>query len=266
MPERLLILHWNELSFPAGITAEDLLTDLQWKARAVTALRAIRAATQVRPDCRISFTRGVFHGEVGGRPFLSWLETWLGRDGLRFLQGRAVQPILEPIYAIGCEVSCNGRAGEGITRAHLAESWAWSLSHSDSGSDGVLIVGQKILIDQQDEIAVEVANLAADAHVLHWKNALSTYGRVLSENHVIAELGRYTIIMYPLDHGYPHIHVHSRDDGSMNAKFRIDLFEPLTDEHPKELNTLLEQWVQERKEGLTVSWKRCQEGCFPLKL
>ena len=72
--------------------------------------------------------------------------------------------------------------------------------------------------------------------------------------------------MYPLDHGYAHVHVHARDEPVLNAKYRVDKFEPLTGRNPPGLDGLMESWIAEHRELLLQSWVRCQAGKLPLQL
>jgi hypothetical protein len=269
MPDRLLLLHWNELSIPADLTAAELQANPQWAQLAQTALSTFQDVLRVRPDCRISFTKGTFHGHVAGRPLQSWLESWLGLDRWRQLRSRAVQPTsreLPPVHALECELSCNGQRGEGITRAHVAESWTLSVASAVTGSAGHYIRAEQTSIAIDAHVEVDVPNLAASDHLGHWVDDLAVWGQQLSNNHVVAVLDRYQIIMYPFDHGYAHIHVRAQDDPRLNAKYRVDKFEPLTNDRPAGMDALIEPWVAQRREQLIQSWNRCQAGAFPLKL
>lgn len=269
MTDRLLLIHWNELSLPEELTAADLGANPRWKQMAESAFNGFFEAVRVRPDCRISFSKGTFHGQIAGRSLLSWLEMWLGKDKLRKLKGRAVQPeksVLPPIHVLECELSCNGRWGEGVTRAHIAETWTWSLGCEEFGAAEDTIQAVKSTIDSDASANVAVANVASIPHVNRWEHDLQVWGQVLSSNHVIAQLDRYLITMYPLDHGYAHVHVHAQDDGSVNAKYRVDVFEPLTKLRPVGLDGLIEPWVARNRTQLLHSWTRCKAGGFPLKL
>lgn len=269
MTDRPLLLHWNELSVPVELSATELNTDPRWRHLAETAFQAFQDVLRVRPDCRISFTKGSFHGHIADRPLQSWLEIWLGKDKLRKLRGRAVQPmtpILPPIHSLECELSCNGLRGEGITRAHIADTWAWSMGSAETGSAEDSIQAVKTSIDAEGNANVNVTNLASRQHFDRWQDDLQVWGKSVSNNHVIAFLDRYLVIMYPLDHGYPHIHVQIRDDDRLNAKYRVDVSEPLTKQRPAGLDLLIEPWIAQRREQLLLSWDRCQAGGFPLKL
>ena len=270
MPDRPLLLHWNELSIPANVTADELQANLQWASQVQVALDTFNKVRKIRSDCRISFTKGAFHGHVAGRPLQSWLEAWLGKDRWRQLLGRAVQPPmgqeLPPFSQLDCELSCNEQSGEGITRAHIADSWTWSVASDAIGFSGYVIRATKTVMDSDAHIDVDVPNLAAEDHFKHWAEDLADWGKEPSKNHVISVLDGYQIIMYPLDHGYPHIHVHVRDDPRLNAKYRIDEFEVLTNGRPPGLDALIEPWIARHRDQLVQSWIRCQKGSFPLKL
>jgi len=269
MSDRLLLLHWNELSIPAEITAAELNADPRWAQFAQLSLSAFLEVLTVRPDCRLSFTKGTFHGQVADRPLQSWLEVWLGKERWRKLRSRAVQPSaqsLMPAHSLECELTCNGRHGEGITRAYIADSWTLSLGSEVNGFTDHQIRAVKTTIDSDGQVNVDVPNLADSKHVGQWSGDLAVWGQIVSTNHVVAKLDRYSIIMYPLDHGYPHVHVHVQDDPKLNAKYRVDFFEPLTSKRPVGLDAVMETWIEQRRDHLVRSWARCQAGGFPLKL
>lgn len=269
MAERMLILHWNEISVPDDAAPEDLERNAAWAELARNAFDSFFRAQKARPDARISFSRGAFHGHVAGRPFQSWMEHWLGKERMQKLKARAVQPLQHgqpAVEQLDCEISVVGRCGEGITRAHLAESWAWSLGTPATGAAGDEIQADKTTIDNAATTKVAVRNLACVRHGERWANDLAEWGTRPSDNHVIAEVDGLVFIMYPFDHGYAHIHVHARDKPSLNAKYRVDKFEPLTNMNPPGLDGVMEAWIAEHREPLMQSWVRCQAGKYPLKL
>ncbi|WP_341908513.1 hypothetical protein [Polaromonas sp. YR568] len=269
MAERTLLLHWNEISVPEDATPEDLERNAAWSELARSAFESFFRAQKARPDVRLSFSRGVFHGHVAGRPFQGWLEHWLGKERVQKLKARAVQPFHYapvPVEQLDCELSVRGRSGEGITRAHLAESWAWSLGVPETGAAGDAIFADKMTIDGDGTTQVAVRNLATAPHGERWAQELVEWGLHPSANHTIAEFDGLRIIMYPLDHGYAHVHVRACNEPSLNAKYRVDKFEPLTDMNPPGLDTLMESWIVKHRELLLQSWLRCQAGKLPLQL
>ncbi|RQO60566.1 hypothetical protein DBR47_09445 [Paucibacter sp. KBW04] len=269
MSDRLLLLHWNEISVPQNATPEDLETNPRWPKLARSAMDEFFKAQKLRPDVRISFSRGFFHGIVAERPFLSWLELWLGKERAQKLKGRAVQPMQQgvpPFAELDCELSVLGRPGEGVTRAHLADTWAWSLALPETGAIDSMIRADRVSVEHDQVTEVEVRNLASDPHAENWADEFSTWGQTVSANHVIAQVDGLLFIMYPLDHGHPHLHVHAQDDSSLNAKYRVDKFEALTSRNPAGLDAKMGAWIAEHRNALLKSWERCQAGKFPLKL
>lgn len=269
MEKRTLLLHWNEISVPNDAVPDDLERNSTWSKLAQSAFDSFFCAQKARPDVRISFSRGVFHGHIAGKPFLSWLEHWLGRERAQKLKSRAVQPFDHgqlPIEQLDCELSVGGRSGEGITRAHLTESWAWSLGVPEMGASEDEISADKTTINDNASIQVVVRNLATLQHGDRWMHELSEWGLHLSANHVIAEVDNLMIIMYPFDHGYAHIHVKAHNEPSLNAKYRIDKFESLTVNNPLGLDGFMKSWIAEHRESLVQSWARCSSGKHPLRL
>lgn len=269
MVDRILLLHWNEVSIPDDATPDDLERNLIWAQLARSAFDTFFRAQKARSDVRVSFSRGLFHGQVAGRPFQSWMELWLGRERMQKLKARAVQPRQHgqpAIEQLDCELAVGGRCGEGITRAYLAESWAWSLGIERTGAAGHEIQAEKTTIESDITIAVTVRNLACVLHGDRWADELAEWGTRHSENHVISEVDGLLFIMYPLDHGYAHVHVHARNDPSLNAKYRVDKFEALTNRNPPGLDGRMQAWIEAHRELLMQSWARCQSGKLPLKL
>lgn len=272
MSDRPFFIYWNELSFPDAITAATLREGNVWRERAQTAFRALQQTFRVRKDCRVLFVKGVFHNHVADRPFQSWLEEWLGKDSYRQLRHKASQPVAVsvPVHDLECELVFAHRGGEGLTRAHLTETWVWSLGNPDTCCDGVQIDAEKTFIDSSEVLLVQVPNLAREEHVLHWTSQLETWGAVISPNYVLAQFDNYKVIMYPFDHGYAHVHVHTVAESGLNSKYRVDVFEALTDDsshlRPEGLDTKMAAWIEVHREQLLISWKQCQRGANPLKL
>jgi hypothetical protein len=269
MTKLTLVIHWNEISLPADAAVDDLERNDAWAELARSAFESFLQAQKTRPDTRISFSKGVFHGHVAGRPFQSWMERWLGKERMQKLRHRAIQPqnLDQPaIEQLDCELSVAGRRGEGMTRAHLAESWVWSLGISSIGAMRHEIQADKTVIDSEATDIVSVRNLACIQHSERWAHELAEWGMKPSENHVIDEVDGLIFIMYPFDHGYKHIHVHSRNDPKLNAKYRVDKFERLSSMSSSELDRKMEAWIARHRDLLLQSWNRCQAGKLPLRV
>ena len=128
------------------------------------------------------------------------------------------------------------------------------------------IQAEKTTIHNNACIQVSVRNLACVPHGERWADEFAEWGMRPSENHVIAEVDGFLVIMYPLDHGYAHVHVQARDEPSLNAKYRVDKFEPLTTRNPPGLDGMMGAWIAQHHGVLIQSWARCQAGKFPLQL
>ncbi len=267
---RTLILYWNEISIPegSGLSGGD---GVLWRNRAIAAFEAILAACKYHPNARISVFKGEFQAVYLDRTLLSWLEEWLGRDRVTWIKGRAIQVEKEAETALdhfGCEVRCNGVAGGGITRAHLMGSWVWSLGNEDTGTNREVIAGEKWSLDEDGELvqgAIEVMNLAERVHSDRWREVITAWGQEVSESCVIGHVEGNCVIMYPLDHGYPHIHVVSPTFGNRTFKYRVNPFECLNSA-PHPLDSVLRPWVEQHLPVLMESWRRCSEGKHPLKI
>jgi hypothetical protein len=265
MSARILSIHWNELSFADGITPEELQS-LACRDNALSSANALREIIKDRPHCRISFSRGLFSFNLGGKPFQTWLEYWLGKDLYRRLRAAAIQPCIEnlpEIHDLDCELYCNGRAGDGITRAYISETWTWSIGIEGKASMQ-LIDAIKSSPDGPDA-DVSVQNIANINHARAWHDQIALWGHTASQNHQICVYRGYQIIMYPLDHGYPHIHIKRDDMPELNAKYRVDAIEELT-VNDSSLNSVILPWVANNQAALLESWRRCQSGKYPLKI
>lgn len=269
MSNRPFFIYWNELSFPEEIKIDDLIKNSEWKKKATAAMQALLNAISTRSDCRISFSKGAFLHNIGDRPLQNWLEEWVGKDALRRLKARAVHPSTfekSPAHDLECELICLNRSGEGLTRAHLAESWTWSLGDPNLSNNNHSIDAKKITINSKDDSAVKVSNIATQEHFKYWTLHFDSWGKTIAKGHIICRLGSYEIIMYPFDHGYAHVHVHAVDMPSLNAKYRIDLFDPLTNNRPAGLDNLVRPWMEKNRDSLLASWARCQNGGYPLQI
>lgn len=273
MSERSFFIYWNELSFSAEVGDAEPAGNNAWKIKANTAFDAFRAVLKIRPDCRVMFVRGVLHEPHENRPFQSWLEEWLGKDKYRSLRHKISQPFdvsdYVEVHKFDYELLCGQRAGEGITRAHIVESWAWSFGGDSSPYNKEIITASKIEIDQGavDKV-VEVQNIASELHAAQWADKIEAWGVTFSQNSVITEFDGYRIVMYPFDHSYPHLHVKMASDPNLNAKYRIDVFEILNENYsrPSGLDDLMVKWIEKNREALLLSWRMCQRGRMPLRL
>jgi hypothetical protein len=265
---RTPILFWNELSFPDNIRPEELGTGGPWCARARESLDGLLTAFGLQSRARVSVPKGTIHASFAGKPFIAWLQECLGRDGTRKILGRVIQPNLfpDPEQGFLCELRLEARVGEGLKKAHLSDSWVWSLGCKETLCMGATIETLEYRVNSdgdESEAKAVVRNLANSDHTDHWQDLLISWGLVESPNAVVAEHQGYRVVIYPYDHGYPHIHLKKQDQP--DYKYRIDKFEPLTNS-PKALDDAMGLWVAEHSASLLESWRRSQKGLRPLKV
>jgi hypothetical protein len=264
-----LILYWNELCIPVDFSVDEADAGGPWAIRAQNTFEALDRAFRLKSNARVSLTKGKLHAEFAGRSLHVWLEIWLGRDKLRRLKGRVIQPLeyqQEDFTSLECELYLADRIGDGLTRAHLASSWVWSFGNSSTASDREVIRARKISIDALDEVEISVSNIALDKHITYWEDALASWGGKISQNCVISQFTDFQIVMYPLDHGYPHVHVYLNDEPQRIIKYRIDNFEPLTKSNPDRIDSFMSNWMRSNSLSLLESWRRCQHGAHPLSI
>lgn len=268
---RLLILYWNELSFSESISAAEIGAATLWREHALEAFAALQLALRQRPGSKVFFPSGAFkqHEYVAGKPLLSVLEDLLGRERVRKLKANIVQPVQSqetPIESLDFELECAGRRGNGITLAHHVQSWAWSIGGELNSFSDKSIAAVKQFAAHAHSEEVLVNNIAKREHAEDWQVQMASWGATAASGHVICELGDYQIIMYPLDHGFPHLHVHRLDGAPLDAKYRVDNGEPLTKLPPPDLHALMNRFIARYRQELLTSWSRCQLGEYPLKL
>lgn len=266
-----LYVYWNDLSLHGEIVEGELGKDGPWALRAQFAFDALLQVLHLQSKARVSIAKGHLHAELLNRTLLPWLELWLGRDKLRWFKSRIVQPLdldEPPLHELFAEVTVDKKYGEGITRAHISRSWVWSLGFEVTKSHAATIPATELTLDESGEenrIDILVSNLATMEHAKHWEDTLSSWGIDGADNCIIGDVSGNQILMYPLDHGYPHIHVKYSVAPERSIKYRVDEFEALTTS-PADLDVLISPWVEKNLEILLESWRRCKKGLHPLKI
>lgn len=260
-----LILYWNELSFP---NATSIVNRLECKSQALATFGALDAVFRICPDARVSVAKGAFHAIHEHRTLLAWLESWLGVDRLRRLKGRAIQPGFHGDVdgCLLCEVKVEGAVGSGLTRAYLADTWIWSFGSRDLWIGNPIVRGDATVLQGDNGLfsrCVDIRNVASEEHAHYWRNSLLAWGAKIAASSTIGYVDEMRVMMYPLDHGLPHVHMVDRD-GNM-YKYRIDAIEAL-DGAPLEREVGLLRWIVEHRECLLESWRRCQQGMRPLRV
>lgn len=151
----------------------------------------------------------------------------------------------------------------------MTDSWVASLPRDASIWTNNLIDCDHYSLDEKGEDKIlkkcYIKNISQDIHVEHWRDQLRDWGHVIATTNEIAIIEGNPIDMYPLDHGFPHIHMVTVDTPRYTiAKYRVDRFALM--EGVPTFNRPMEQWVQQNRDALLASWKRCQAGEHPFKI
>jgi hypothetical protein len=266
---RELVLGFNELS----VVPTEIDTLHKGERCAVLLFECLKTVAKVRAAFAVVFAPGsldkILCGEQA-RPLRALLRSTLGNDRFTWLIGHLRNAPMDA--ALDREVQIAGESGFGLLLAHLSESWSVSLLPTPPKWDQVEIDALKVCLEEVGilESQCTVRHVARPDHVAHWKNQLVEYGFEADGSNVIAKLGDLDVEMYPLDHGYPHIHlVDRRPDGTSRrpvtvAKYRIDKFERM--EGGPRYDSELKEFTCRNREHLMRSWNACQRGEHPFQL
>lgn len=263
---RPLMIYFNELSSPCA--EPDITPGAEWRERATTVFQCVREISRRQEDFDLAFVTGHWHGLSGGKPLSQWIKHWIGKGNYQWLLSR-VKNVAPP--ALDCEVRFQNRKADGLTHAHLAESWVLSfpLPNSSWLVPDVAVIELCLGTDGLSERECVIKNLGAVDHVRHWGQELADWGRDLASNNVIATIAGFPLMMYPNDHGYAHVHL---VDPSMTkegrkctlAKYRIDQFERM-EGHPR-WDSEIRPWIERHRTDLLIAWERCQQGGHPVQI
>jgi hypothetical protein len=269
---RPLTIYWNELSLPNNLVPEELNENGQWAERAKNVYDALQYVWRIQPRARVSLNKGQLHAYILHQHIFYWLELWLGKDKVRRLKGsRLIHSDDDAVALLNefeCEVSFAGVVGDGLTRAHIAKSWVWSLGNTNTETDAVNINALESRLNVNGDLisqVVTIQNLADVSHSEYWEQNISAWDQVESNNCVIGSVAGHIVLMYPFDHGYPHVHVKVTEQPQNIYKYRVDSFMPLASTS-ETLDVAMREWVNENSESLNESWRRCKKGKHPLKI
>ena len=259
---RPLTLYFNELSLPAGEPPEPM--ELRWKSNASVLFLGLRQVSRYQSKVAIAFLPQYWNAVYGAKTLSVWLSEWLGRDQYRWLLSR-----LRHDYPTENEISdvyFNSKKSVGMTRAHLARSWAFSFPIVNSPWVSPFISATEWYLDGDSVVgrACTVMHLANEAHATHWQYDLCDWGEVLANENIIGELEGYLIEMYPLDHGYLDVHLIDPQLLTTIAKYRVDCFERL--EGPPYWDKNMRSWITTHQDQLLRSWARCKRGGHPYRI
>jgi len=233
----------------------------------------IRASVVIREDVEVWLAPGALDAIVCGsqaKPMRAMLRIALGNDRFAWLIGRFRNLQIDEL--LECEMKVNGEASLGLLFSHSKESWSVSLLPNPPEWDQVNIDALHICLlnGNLSERQCSIRHIARVEHVEHWSEQIAEYGFESDGSNVIAQCAELDVDMYPLDHGYPHIHlVNRRADGVTRkpvtvAKYRIDLFERMEGE-PRYDSAALE-FVTRNRAHLMSCWEACRRGEHPFQL
>lgn len=261
-----LVLYFNELSCPP--TTDE--SEHEWSECALLLFSCLRRVYSLQPALHATFPQNSWHASYNTKPLSVWFRQWLSRDQYRWLLGILRNNTITTAPDI--DIYFEDKIAIGLTCSHLTNSWAFSLPRNDSPWTHFSIDATEYRVDGDiiTQLECRLKNLSLDAHVEHWANELVEWGREIAVSNVIGELDNLQIVMYPLDHGNPHIHLidpesyDSKNHRKTLAIFRIDRFERL--EGQPDWDTQITRWVNKYKNDLMSCWERCQKGKHPFRV
>jgi len=260
---RPLIVYLNERSLCANATVG--AGEYELKAAADQLWRGLRVARRERRELSLAVTSADWHAQLLNLPFSVQMRRWLGAD--RYTQLLGILRHSEHTLA-SIEVAHSGTVSAGLTLALIANSWAISLVRAMSPWAGTTIRARRFeLLDNGNaaEEDCDVRNIGTEAHGVYWTETIQGWGQAEAANNELALVAEHVVEMYPLDHGYPHVHLVSRNPpGRTVAKYRVDVFSRL--EGLPDFDNAMRNWIEEHREALLQSWLRCQKGQHPYRL
>lgn len=260
-----LVLYLNELSAPpAEIPPEECV---KWKEWALTLFACLRQVSRHQPEMEVAFPRGSWHVLCGNKPLSVWVGECLGKTNFQWFLSKVRN--VPPAENQDTDVYFDGQRAIGLTLSHLSESWAISFPIADSPWLSYSVTAIEYLLEGEviAERTCTIKHLANVAHVHHWQHDLADWDKELANNNTIWTLAGYPIQMYPMDHGYPHVHLIDPQVLDLNgrpktlAKYRIDRFERM--EGPPSWDNRMGEWIERHREQLIRCWERCKRGGHP---
>ena len=234
----------------------------------MTLFNCLRDVSHRQDELYLAFVVGHWHSLCGGKPLSQWVRQWIGNGNYQWLLPRVKNVAAS---AQNCEVNFKSQKAEGLTYAHLAGSWAVSFTLPNSPWLAPEVSAMEVCLDAEEltERECTIRNFGAEDHVRYWEQSLADWSQVLANNNVIATIAGYPLMMYPCDHGYPHVHLvdpHFIKEGRKRtlAKYRIDQFERM-EGHPR-WDSEIRPWIERYRTDLLRSWERCQQGDHPIRI
>lgn len=263
-----LTIFYNENSSPPqDLTDEELQ---QWFVISRELYQCLKQAQEIQPDIGINFPPELLFAITNNSTLHELLKTWLGVDKYSWLQSRlSITPF--PLDS-NFEIQLNGNAVPGFSCAFKADSWTFSFPIGSSAWLNPSINAQQVIIagNNTTSTACNIRNLALSDHAVHWQQEIVGWALQIVNDNIIGEYDNYLIVMYPRDHGHPHVHLVER--GVYNAlnhrktlaKYRVDQFERM--EGRPTWDTGIRAWIEGNRQSLLRSWAHCLKGGHPYKI
>lgn len=258
-----LNLYFNELSAPPpDITAQELRSWPPWALSLIATLKKVR---QTKLEYTLVFQPGHFHATYANKPLSVWLREWVSKDQYRWILGK-IRDVSQDQAGLLYQVYFQDQQTIGLTLASIAKSWAFSFPVLASPwlDSTVVTTEYRESGDDVIERSCTIMHLSNEQHVLHWQQEMSDWGRDIANNNTITRIAGYPIVMYPLDHGYPHVHIVDPHHFKTLAKFRVDQFEQMGG--PPQWDANIKVLIDRNQDELIQSWKRCQCGDHPYQV
>lgn len=266
---RRLFLCLNELSMPKeGIAVNEVQV---WREYALAMTRCLLKVASTRPAFSVVVPEGALSVTIAGKPFRVWLSEWMGKKNYTWLQTK-IKPGPPSEESLEIEVLFQNTPSQGLTLAHLNQTWAVSLAGEGTAwaSHTLDATLQELLADASfQESNCTIKHLGSDDHSDFWAIELGVWGAAAAADYVIGHMGDLDIVMYPNDHAPPHIHLVDAKGkiGPKQAtvgKYRIDKFGVLEAHLPSDAK--MRSWVEDHNPQLLASWKGCQIGKPPIRI
>lgn len=263
-----LVLYFNELSAPPAEMPPEL--EAAWKSWALMLFACLRQVSHHQPGVTLIFPCGHWHELCGTKPLSAWVRGWLGKTEYQWLLSKLRNVCHMDSQDI--DVYFNEQKAVGLTFSHLVGSWTFSFPIINSNwlFPSITATECRLVGDDITERVCVIKHLSNSAHAIHWREEMADWGRELAVANTIDSLASYPIQMYPLDHGYPHVHLIDPQlftpigRPKTLAKYRVDRFERMEGLPSWDKDMCF--WIEQHRDLLLCSWERCQRGGHPYRI
>ena len=254
-----LSIYFNELSSPFQETEPEV-----WREWANSLYEGLKHAVSANHSIRLALESGRWHAICEGRPFSLWMKDWLGSARYQWVLSK-IDNFAAPAE-LERELYVDGIRAIGLSMTRIAQTWGCSLPVAGSPWTAHTIGAVEYRLGEKEllQIPCEIRHVSSHDHAVHWAEEIETWGRTIATTNVVAEHDGYLVLMYPLDHAPPHVHLFNDGTKQTIAKYRFDFFERL--EGPPTWDAHFRKWLNDKRPDLFLSWARCLRGQHPLQI